>query len=822
MSARRKAGSGARRARRETYEKLGTFYLGKTYDLKAGHVQDELFLYDAKDLVTHAVCVGMTGSGKTGLGIGVLEEAAIDGIPALIVDPKGDLVNLLLTFPELRGEDFLPWVNADEASRKGISPEAFAEEQAKRWAEGLQAWGQEGGRIARLREAAEFVVYTPGSRSGMPLAMLRSLSAPPASLRDDPDLYTERIRATVSGLLGLLGVTADPVQSREHVLLANLLDWAWTRGEEINLARLVGLVQTPPFDKLGVLDLETSYPAAQRSDLVTALNNLVAAPGFDVWTEGEPLEIERLLWTEGGKPRHSIVSIAHLSESERMFVVTMLLNEVLAWIRTQPGTGSLRAILFMDEILGFFPPVAEPPSKAPMLTLLKQARAYGLGIFLTSQNPADLDYKGLANAGTWFVGRLQTERDKQRLLDGLEGVAARKEGGWTRKWLDQAISGLEKRVFLVNNVHEDGPSVLQTRWTLSYLRGPVTREQIQSLMGSDRKGEPSRPAASRPEPTAERAADEMGPAPALPESVPQVYLPSRAKDGRVVYRPMLLGVARMRFADRTLKIDTTADEVFLTAIKDAPIPVDWAEARPIQLNPNDLAQQGLPAANYEVLPPPGARAANYAGWKKDFTAWLASGYSLDLWRSPATGVVSDPGETEASFGARVGLAHRERRDEAVEKLRRKYAPKLTRLQDRLRRAEQAVERESEQAQAQKTQTAISFGATVLGAFVGRKAVSATTLGRATTAARGVSRSLKESKDIDRAEANAEAVQEQLEAMEAEFEAEVEAIEEALTDDQTLEAISIRPKKTGITVQLVALAWCPHVPGPGGSLEPAWS
>lgn len=820
----RRAASGRKSAaagpQRETYEKLGAFYLGREYDLERSRLKDDLFLYDSRDLVTHAVCVGMTGSGKTGLGIGLLEEAALDGIPALILDPKGDLPNLALTFPDLRAEDFLPWVNAGEAGQLNLTTEAFAAQQAEQWAAGLKEWGQDGDRIRRLRQAAEVVVYTPGSRSGVPLSILRSLAAPPDGARDE-EASRERLQSTVAGLLHLIGIRSDPIQGREHVFLANVIDSAWSGGRDLDLEGLIGLVQSPPFKKLGVLDLEAAYPASERSELVLALNNLIAAPGFDVWLAGEPMDPQTLLWSKDGKPRLAVVTLAHLNDAERMFVVTLLLNEVVGWVRRQSGTNSLRAVLYMDEIFGFFPPVTEPPSKRPMLSLLKQARAHGLGVALATQNPVDLDYRGLANAGTWFIGRLQTERDRQRLLDGLDSLTAETSPRWDRPWLEKAIAGLEKRVFLVNNVHEDGPSALQTRWTMSYLRGPMTGDQIAALMKDRARGEQPavRPAQAGPQPV---SASATGRPPAVPAEIPQVSIPARAAQGSLTYLPVLVGAARMRFSSAKLKVDATHEVLAVTPIKDAPIPVDWAEARQTNVKASALVQGAPSQGAFGQLPAAGLRPRNYAAWEKDFASWLASDVALDLWRDPSTGQLSRPGETEADFRARQTLEARQAKDGALEKLRAKYAVRLTSLRERLRRAEQTVEREKDQARQQQTQTAISFGATVLGAFVGRKAVSATTLGRATTAARGVGRVAKEKEDIERASDNVEAVQARLNEAEADLKGEVDELEAELTLAQDkLEPVQVRAKKADIAVQLVALAWAPHVAGPSGEFTPAW-
>ncbi|MDX6541452.1 MAG: hypothetical protein QOI71_3062, partial [Gaiellales bacterium] len=490
-------------------EGLGSFYLGKPYDPDAKSLTDGYVLYDSKDLTTHAVCVGMTGSGKTGLCVDVIEEAALDGVPAIVIDPKGDLADLMLTFPALRPEDFRPWINEDDAGKAGVSPDAYAKSQAELWAKGLADWGQDGARIQRLRDAADFAIYTPGSDAGLPVSVLGSF-APPAD-RSDAEAVGDQIGAIATGLLALLGIDADPIKSREHILISSILAAAWANGQALDIAALIAQIQQPPFRGIGVLDLDSFYPQKERFQLALALNNLLAAPGFQLWMQGVPLDVGQLLRTDAGKPRVAIFSIAHLSDAERMFFVTLLLNAVLAWMRGQSGTTSLRALVYMDEIFGYFPPNGEPPSKKPLLTLLKQARAFGLGILLATQNPVDLDYKGLSNAGTWLIGRLQTDQDKQRVLDGLEGASG--QGGLDRGQLEKLISALGNRVFLLNNVHENAPEVFQTRWTMSYLRGPLSRPQIASLMAPLKRAMPAPAAAPATAPAA--ASPVQAPAPAV-------------------------------------------------------------------------------------------------------------------------------------------------------------------------------------------------------------------------------------------------------------------------------------------------------------------
>lgn len=797
----------------EEFEKLGVFYLGKT--------KDGLLLYDSKDLVTHAVCVGMTGSGKTGLCITLLEEAAIDGVPAIIIDPKGDLCNLLLTFPNLSPQDFQPWVEEG----------ADATQQANLWRDGLAKWGQDGERIKRLREAADFSIYTPGSNAGLPVSILKTFAAPPEAIRQDDESLSERINTTVTSLLSLIGIEADPIRSREHILLSNILNQEWSNGRDLDIAALIQKVQTPPITKIGVMDLDSFFPADDRFQLAMALNNLLASPSFASWMEGEPLDIQKFLYTLAGKPRLAIFSIAHLADAERMFFVSLLLNQVLGWMRTQSGTTSLRAILYMDEIFGYFPPVANPPSKLPLLTLLKQGRAFGLGVVLATQNPVDLDYKGLANTGTWFIGRLQTERDKARVLEGLEGIAAGTGMKFDKQQMEQTLAGLSKRIFLLNNVHDDGPEVFETRWALSYLRGPLTRAQIKSLT------DPLKGTAPTPSPTpapsqapSVSTASNVAPAPAqsakpvLAPEITQYYIPVRSPSGAnasLSYHPMLLGAAEVCYSS-SKRVDVTQQVTLLAQITDGPVELDWSQAASLDLPIEDLDSQPNAEAQFVEAPAQATKAKSYATWRKDFASWIYRNQRLELLESPSLDIASNPGEKEGDFRVRLQQIAREKRDEAVEKLRRKYAPKFEQLEDRKRRAEQAVEREREQAKGQKFQTAISVGATLLSSFLGRKRTSMSTLGRATTAVRGAGRSMKEAQDVDRAEDNVTVIEQKIADLDAEFKSEAANLERSF-DPQTeqLETVSLKPTKANISVKLLTLAWAPYWHDAQGETRPAW-
>ena len=748
----------------------------------------------------------MTGSGKTGLCLSLIEEAAIDGVPAILIDPKGDLCNLLLAFPDLAPGDFRPWINEEDAGRKGLSPDDFAKQQAETWKKGLAEWGEDGARIRRMKDAADFAIYTPGSTAGLPVSILKSFSAPEPAAREDEEILRERVASTATGLLTLLGVDADPLKSREHILVSTVLAEAWKKGEDLDLAALIARIQSPSFSKIGVVELESFFPGKDRFALAMSLNNLLAAPGFSTWLEGEPLEIGPMLRSARGKPRVAIFSIAHLSDAERMFFVTLLLNQVLSWMRGQSGTTSLRAILYMDEIAGYFPPVATPPAKAPLLTLLKQGRAFGLGVVLATQNPVDLDYKGLANTGTWFLGRLQTERDKARVLEGLEGVAAGASQKFDRGRMEQLLAGLGNRVFLLNNVHEDAPEVFETRWALSYLRGPLTRAQIKTLMDPLRAAQTKAPAAKASAASA-AAVDGGGARPVLPPDIPQLFAPLRGPGEGVVYRPAILGVAEAHFADA--KSGAASTEKVARVAPPAET-LDWTGAEPPAFDVEECESGPVAGAGFAPLAPAAGKPKSYEAWSRDFATWIYRERTLDLFKSASTGAASKPGESESDFRSRIGQGGREARDAAADKLRQKYAPKLAALQERRRRAEQTVAREKQEATQAGIQTAISVGATVLGALFGRKTISATTIGKATTAARGAGRTVKQAGDVGRAEDTVGAIDQQIQDLDAELQSELAAA--ATSADpatEKLETLTLRPKKTDITVRKLALVWLPY-------------
>ncbi|GAB4549783.1 MAG: DUF87 domain-containing protein [Anaerolineae bacterium] len=816
-------------------ERLGSFYLGAEYDLKAGQRSENPVNYDARDLTTHAVCVGMTGSGKTGLCIDLLEEAAIDQVPAILVDPKGDITNLLLQFPELRPEDFQPWVNPDDARRKGQTVEEYAAYIANLWREGLADWGEGPDRIRLLQESADFSIYTPGSDAGLPVSILSSLAAPGLDFEEHAEAIRERISGTVVALLGLVGIEADPIRSREAILLSSIFEHFWAQGQDLDLTRLIMSIQKPPVRQLGVFDVDTFYPEKERFELAMAFNSLVAAPAFQAWLEGEPLDVDRMLYAQDGKPRHSVFYIAHLSDSERMFFVTLLLGNVLTWMRRQAGTTSLRALLYFDEIFGFFPPTAEPPSKRPLLTLLKQARAFGLGVVLVTQNPVDLDYKGLTNAGTWFIGKLQAERDKERVLQGLKGAIA--EAGGKAGDYDTMISQLDSRVFLMHNVHEDRPVVFHTRWAMSYLRGPLTRPQVKKLMEGRKAGV----AAGRPTagPTPVSAVQEAAPAevpagpegfsttlPALAPDVEQIFVPvelsaqeavrrvaqerGQAEDGmgvQLIYEPAVVGAAEVRFVDRKRHIDEPVEKLLALLVSGAAGRVDWDEAEALAVGFRDLRRnpEQVEASQGPFFAPAPAQANTAAKLKsigKDLADWLYYNSRLPVAVHPELGIAQEPGETERAFKIRLRQAARERRDAEVDALEEKFAARIEKLEDRLRKKERELAADEAEHQARKQEELLSAGETVFGVLTGRRR----SLSRVTTKRR-MTRKARLAFEETREEIGD--IEEDIAELEAELKEAVEEITrkwEGALDDLTTE--EIKPRQTDVDVQMVAVGWLP--------------
>jgi hypothetical protein len=795
------------------------FYLGKLFDLKTSKLLDRPVVYDPADLTTHGVIVGMTGSGKTGLGIDLLEEAALQGIPALIIDPKGDVTNLLLHFPDLAPADFEPWVDAEAAKREGKTTAKAAAEAAAAWKKGLAEWGIAPSRIQALQDAAQFAVYTPGSEAGLPVSILASLEAPGVPWEANREILREKIAATVTAVLGLVGVEEiDPLRSREHILLSSLLENAWSRGQSLGLETLILQTQNPPIAKLGVFDTESFFPAKDRQELALRLNSVLAAPSFQTWIEGQPLDIDSLLRAPDGRPRHSVFYLGHLPDSERMFFVTLLLSAAEAWMRTRKGAPGLRALIYFDEVFGYLPPVANPPSKPVLLRMVKQARAFGLGLVLATQNPVDLDYKALSNAGTWCIGKLQTDQDKQRLLDGLEAP------GVNRAEFDRNISRLGKRVFLLHNTHAKGTVVFQTRWAMNYLPGPLTRAQIPALNKlagavlpqKNRAGrKPAAAVVQEPERGQLPAAPQQaGARPRIPSGIAEYFLPQNqtlagacqaagrpvpAQAAESVYRPALLAQAKVRFLERKYRIDRMADRTALVLQPDKRGVIRWEDFPAAAVDEAALPKTPAADARFATLEAPLGDAKLLRELEKDFLDWAYRESGLPLRVNEELGVAVGP---EASLDEFARLC-----TEAASKATRKGSAKalaaVDRKLDTLRQKLAREERELQQDKTEMTQRTIEEVGTaadnIFGLLTGRsrRLTTSLTKRRLTTKAAG---------DVEESKQVIEQVKQEIADLEKEKAGLAGEVEQAVRRPAE---ITLTPAKKDVYVDLFGVAWVPH-------------
>ncbi len=823
-------------------ETNGKFYMGRLFDTSAGKTSADALLYDPDDLTTHAVVVGMTGSGKTGLCIGMLEEAALNGIPALLIDPKGDITNLLLHFPELLPSDFEPWVNPDEARRSGQSTQQAAEATAATWKKGLADWGIEPARLQALKDSARFAVYTPGSDAGIPVSIMASFQAPGLAWDENRELLREKISGTVTALLTLVGMNdIDPVRSREHILISNIFEYAWSKGKDLDLGELILQVQEPPFSKLGVFDVNRFFPEKDRFELAMLLNNILAAPAFQSWISGEPLDIQSLLYDPSGKPRHSVFYIAHLTEQERMFFVTLLYSAVESWMRSQPGTTSLRAIVYFDEIFGYMPPLQNPPSKQILLRLLKQARAFGVGQVLVTQNPVDVDYKALSNAGTWLIGKLQTDQDKQRLLDGLQGAMA---GSLDRSTYDRMLSGLGKRVFLAHNVHAKGPQLFQTRWAMNYLAGPLTRSQIPAVNALAGVGRPeaepaeSAPVAAQPGQAAKAPARETErPAaakpvalvsdspfsasrPPLPSGIAETYLPNNlsftesfkaagreyppeAMSEGLVYRPVLVAQTTTRFLNRKYNLDFEEQRAVIVPDPDRRGMIRWEDYPLQRLDQRTFDRRPDPQARFASLEAPLSDVKLMNAIGKDFLDWAFRTGETLVKANETLKVYAGPEVSQAEFRKQCAEAAKDALDAELDKVSQAYDKKIEAVQVKLEREQMELDQDEAEYSQRKMEELGSGLETVVGLFGGRK--------------RSVSKNLTKRRMTSTAKAD---VQESKKAI-AGFEKQIEALEsekaEALQQvqdrwgDVAAESteIKITPLKKDVLLDYFGVGWFPY-------------
>jgi len=773
---------------KEVYEKAGLFYLGKDVDRNTFEPTDDvLTLLKNKNFTTHAAIIGMTGSGKTGLGIGILEEAAIDNIPAIVIDPKGDMGDLLLTDPDFSAEHFEPWV-ADEAKAKGEDPYTYAEKIATMWKKGIESWGQDSERVGRFAAVAK-TIYTPGSSAGVPVNLMGSLDVPPAQIMEDADNFSSYLKSTVTGLLSLLGIVVDPLDSKEYILLAQIITRSWQKGRALGLADLVAAIIQPDFETIGVLPVESFYPQNERFKFATRFNAVIASPNFANWLSGENLDIDSLLYDSQGKAKISIFSIAHLNEDERMFFVTLLLNKYIAWMRLQSGSSRLRTLLYMDEIYGFFPPIKNPPSKEPMITLLKQARAYGVGIVLSTQNPVDLDYKGLSNIGTWFIGRLQTTQDIDRVIDGLGGKV---DASFDKKEIAALLANLRKRTFFLKSAHLDDIRLFGTRWVMSYLKGPLKKEEISTLMAQKKSVHGSADTMVR---SAAPDEGEFGRLVPLDERVAQYFEPDPGETYH--YLPYLAAEVSIGFHNATRGIDLEREFIGQLELEEAEH-LDW-DGWERGIDPFDTLPTRAPAeARFRSLPD---MIVADKGLKKTQRLLRDHFYAterLELYRCRSPRMESEPGESLDAFTVRLQDRLEEAKETALEKLQERYEKKEARLKTQLLRAQERVEKE----QADANSTLIDVGISVLGALLGRR--SAASLGRAVNKG---TRAYKERGQLSRAQERVAEVEEKMNDLEIELEEKIDELaEQYALDKHPIETFTIKPKKTDITIEHIAIVW----------------
>ncbi len=783
-------------------EQLGVFYLGKEVNPKTQELTDNPVLYKNKNLTTHAALIGMTGSGKTGLGIDIIEEAVLDNIPVLIIDPKGDMGNLLLTFPELKPKDFEEWVDPVTAETKGMSVKDFAAKTAALWEKGIGQWNQDKSRIKKLKESAEFVIYTPGSSAGVQLSVLASFDAPSPDVIDDPDTFLSVINASVSSLLALIKLKGDILQSKEYLLLSNIFAYVWRKGISISLEQLIGYVTNPPFDKVGVLPLKSFYNQTQRLDLAMKLNTVMASPGFAAWTQGEALNINNLMYTKEGKAKVSILNIAHLNEGQRMFFVTLFLNRYISWMRMQKGTSALRNILYMDEIFGFFPAVGNPPSKQPMLLLLKQARAFGTGIILATQNPIDLDYKGLSNIGTWFIGRLQTKQDKERVMDGLIQST---EGALSKKEIQELLSNIQSRVFLLKSAHEDRLRLMQTRWVLSYLRGPLSKQEIKRLM---QKYKVDTAPAEKEQKQSQKTVKAVPKSesnivmPMLPDDAQQYFHTQSTYGQEAVYKPFLIAEGKVRFVNATRGIDKEIKISKRYYLDKDLTEIDYKQGEDFSFDQSNYDKKPLEQAKFYSLPAFIENLKSFKSLQKTFADFLYRTNKLELYKCSALKTESKPGESLDDFKMRLQNIIRDRKEAAIDKLRSKYSGKAERLQVKYDKLLIKLDKEKADVTSRTADSAMSFGMAVLGAFLGGGTRSKTRRGISSA-----SKIAKEKADVRRVEKEIRQVRQDMNELKTSLSSEAKKISEKFKiENYPITNFFVKPRRTDVYNVETAILW----------------
>ncbi len=772
----------------EIYEKLGLFYLGKDVDKVTMEATEALTLLKNKNFTTHAAIIGMTGSGKTGLGVGIIEEAVIDNIPSIIIDPKGDMGDLCLTDPSFSSASFEPWVT-DEAKSKEENVSEYAKKISAMWKEGIESSGQNNERMEKFHNVKK-TIYTPGSSAGVAINIMSSLDVPPAQIMEDSDTFASYLKSTTTSLLSLVGINADPLDSKEYVLLAQIITKSWLAGGDLSIEAIIGKIINPSFKKIGVLSLDDFYPQDARFKLATKFNSLLASPSFSLWMQGESLDIQKLLYDENGKAKVAIFSISHLNDDERMFFVTLLLNKYIAWMRRQSGTSALKTLLYMDEIFGFFPPTKNPPSKEPMLLLLKQARAFGVGVVLSTQNPVDLDYKGLSNIGTWFIGRLQTTQDIERVIDGLGGKIG---SSFEKSEIRQLLANLKKRTFFLKSAHLDDIRLFSTRWVMSYLKGPLKKDEIATLMHVQKEAQSIETETVE---TLIGKSDVLESFQTVDDSIPQYYEPDTTQKN--VFSPTLGARATVHFYQQRKGIDQERELHLFMPLDGKEQSLSWESAVHEELDFTNFPHTAPSSAKFHGLPDIILEDKGLKKAIRELKETLYREENLALLRCASPKLESKVEESHSDFVVRLQDILQEKKELEIEKLQTRYGTKEKTLLDRLSRAKERIEKES----SDSTNSMIETGIAVLGALFGKASPT-----KISSALRKGSKVLKERGDLSRAEERMVAIQEDMETLEYELEDKIDALNEKFdVENCEVEKFKIKPRKTDIDVELCAVVW----------------
>jgi DNA helicase HerA-like ATPase len=757
----------------------------------------ETLTFKSDRLTTHGVVVGMTGSGKTGLCLVLLEELVAAGVPVLAIDPKGDLGNLGLVFPGLAPEDFAPWVGDED-------PRTVAES----WRAGLERAGIGSDRVRQLRERLSMRVYTPGSTAGIPIDLLSLLDAPPEDVRNDPESRTTMVAAAVSGLLGLVGRPSDPVKDPAHVVLSHLVDEKWREGEGVDLSTLVLQLVDPPFEKVGLFPVDTFFDPDARMELAMRFNALLSAPSFASWRTGEALDLDERLAESDRRTPVSVFNVAHLQDAQRQFFISLLLSRLLAWSRRQPGTSRLRGLVFFDEVSGYLPPYPHnPATKAPLLTLMKQARAVGLGVVLSTQNPVDLDYKALSNAGTWAIGRLSTRQDRDRLLKGIEADG-----------LDATVAGLAKRQFVLHQVGRGAPATFSSRHAMCYLRGPLTQVEVGSLNALF---------GVRYEADAERSKGEGGPSGVAGEAGlsvaptvsgvdvafldPRVVFSARMEgrfeafaepardDGTVLHRPALFARLRLRFDEtrRGFVLDEELTRLWFPLGENG-----HDEPLPVRLEPEDLRSSPPPESVFAPLPGWCDEPGELKRLREDVVDSVHRSEARGQFVNPELKLYARSDESRADFEARCEAAVEAAIDAEAAKLNTRFEKKAERVQDQIERKQAQLVEHQGVVRSHQMEEVVNLGATILSFFGGRKRSLTTAVSKRRQSSRAQAK-------VGRLESDVAELQEEAIDLEEELEAALQDIR--IAHRAALDATEVREvglEKSDIDVVSFGLMWVP--------------